>query len=121
MTGLIPFTIILQRGFRQYGQPHEFTLSKLKELEGDKATELYNTFETKLCLCECPSCSQRSPHPSYNCFRSCERITEMTENEKIALKLYQLCSCTCNFCRTQKMHTKENCLYCCENYSYKRH
>ena len=121
MTGPVPFTIILQRGFRQYGQPHEFTLNNMKELTGEKATELYNEFETKLCLCNCPSCSQKSPHPIYNCFRDCEKKSILGENEKLALKLYQLCSCTCNFCRSNKMHTKELCLYNCDNYTFKRH
>lgn len=112
-TGPVPFTIILQRGFRQYGQPHLTTLEYMNELTGEKGLEMYDKLASKLCICECNSCKNRSPHPVYNCVATCENIEELSENEKIDLRFYSKCRCICGYCISLGHHLIETCMYIC--------
>jgi hypothetical protein len=93
-----PFSYILQRGFRQYGQPHDSTLENMKEYTTGEAEKLFKNHSTKLCMCECDKCANRSPHPIFNCFVNCENAEKITEEEKLQLGLYRKCQCTCSFC-----------------------
>jgi hypothetical protein len=93
-----PFTAILQRGFRQYGQPHEATLESMEEYTMDDGKELYSDFTNRLCLCDCEACSNRSPHPMFNCRNECEYTPELEEKEKLTLGLYKRCHCGCATC-----------------------
>lgn len=121
LKGEEPFSIILLRGFRQYGQPHEETYKHMEEITNDKGKELYELNSSRLCLCTCSECSNRSPHPVYNCYRDCQVKEDLTEEDKLNLKLYQVCKCHCNFCTTISEHRKENCMYSCQKYTYNRH
>lgn len=120
LVGNDPFTIILQRGFRQYGQPRPEMLNSMKELTSEEGNKLYNEFSTKLCVCTCSYCSNKSPHPQYNCNSGCESTEQLAENEKLQLKLYSKCFCACNFCALQPNHTMELCMHQCESYKFKR-
>ena len=46
-------TIYLQRGYRQYGQPHECTLDAVVHIDEDEAAESYVGFKEKLCHTTC--------------------------------------------------------------------
>ena len=65
-------TIYLQRGYRQYGQPLESTLDAIVEIEQDEASESFQKYADKLCVCECEHCANVSPHSSHNCFFKCK-------------------------------------------------
>lgn len=112
------FKIILQRGFRQYGQPHINTLKNmtLLELIDDESKLLYEEFSEKLCLCDCEKCENRSPHPISNCTLSCLKVEEINENEKLKYRLYDECKCTCTFCIYSGKHLKEDCAGNCDIY-----
>lgn len=45
-------------------------LESLEEIE-DK-NDLFKKFESKLCMCECRTCSTRSPHMLASCSSDCE-------------------------------------------------
>ena len=64
--------------------------------------ELYQDFTTRLCMCNCSVCENRSPHPIYNCFHECENVEEITEDEKLRIGMYRKCYCTCTNCLTSK-------------------
>lgn len=49
-------------------------------------------------MCECEKCSNRSPHPIYNCFTECHEREDISEKEKLQLGLYRKCICTCAAC-----------------------
>ncbi len=90
-----PFVFVLQRGFRQYGQPHIKTLEAMEEISND---ELFINFTTRLCLCDCEECEKRSPHPIFNCFNKCLNVKELDEKEKLKIGLYKRCHCVCGTC-----------------------
>ena len=54
----------------------EMTLESLEEFD-DKETKLYEEFNLKLCMCDCQTCSVKSPHNQSNCFHECENSTEV--------------------------------------------
>lgn len=120
-TGPEPFTIILQRGFKQYGQPQEKTLEVMKEYEGENKEELFNSLTTRLCDCDCEACFNKSPHPVYNCYKNCKNIVELTEDQKLKYKVYAKCECACSTCVNIGKHTKDDCLKECVQYAFKRH
>lgn len=123
-TGEEPFHIILQRGFRQYGQPHLNTLNTMIELEGDKGKEMFNKFSTKLCNCDCEYCTYISPHPEYNCFHKCliNSKKEISEEDKLKEGFYKKCNCSCSACLNfLKDHRIDDCYMNCVNFKQKRH
>ena len=99
-----PFSFILQRGFRQYGQPHDATLENMQEFTGAESAKLFESHSTRLCMCECEKCANRSPHPLYNCYNECENAEKITEKEKLQLGMYRKCTCTCSFCLNCKSY-----------------
>jgi len=120
-TSQIAFTIILMRGFRQYGNPVETTISEMIELKNEEGERLYKQNNSRLCICQCSTCKYRSPHPIYNCYGQCENRVDIEENEKLKLGLYKKCRCSCSFCVLIQAHKKEQCLYNCSNYHYNKH
>lgn len=64
----------------------------------DQEKELFEKHSSKLCVCECSVCANRSPHPVYNCYKKCENVPELTEKEKLEIGLYKTCVCDCNHC-----------------------
>lgn len=120
-TSQVAFTIILLRGFRQYGNPLDSTLSEMTELKNEQSEILYQNNSSRLCICQCSSCKYRSPHPVYNCYGQCDNREEIDEKEKLKLGLYNRCKCSCNYCILIQEHKKEQCLYNCSSYHYERH
>lgn len=113
------FKILIQRGFRQYGQPHESTLKQMTELDLNNEINIsfYEDFANKLCLCNCENCDNRSPHPVSNCVLSCVKKEELSENDKLKYRLYDKCKCTCSFCFHLGDHLKEDCAGKCQIFS----
>ncbi len=111
LIGPLPFSLILQRGFRQYGQPHDVTLNAMIEYDhSEDKTKLFNEHYSRLCMCDCKVCANRSPHPIYNCYKECEKISDVTEKEKLEYGMYKKCICTCSFCLSkEKFHSIDDC------------
>jgi hypothetical protein len=59
---------------------------------------MYEKFTSRLCMCECKECANRSPHPIYNCYHSCQENEILSEQDKLKLQIYQKCRCTCSYC-----------------------
>lgn len=53
-------------------------MNAFEELE-DKtvASDLYEKFSSRLCMCSCESCEIKSPHPVFNCINECEKKEEV--------------------------------------------
>ena len=66
--------------------------------EGKIAENLFQKNYSRICMCECNICANRSPHPIYNCYQVCRNTKELTEIEKLDLGLYKKCICTCPYC-----------------------
>lgn len=71
-------------------------------MEEYKNDELFENHVAKICMCECDTCSNRSPHPGYNCYKDCEETKPLDEPEKLKLGLYKRCLCNCNICHLSK-------------------
>jgi hypothetical protein len=120
-TGPEPFTVIVQRGFKQYGQPQDNTLNAMKEYDGENKDDLFQSLTTRLCDCDCEYCFNKSPHPVYNCYNSCKNIEELTEDQKLKYKVYSKCHCSCNSCFNIGNHTRDDCIKSCVKHNIHRH
>jgi hypothetical protein len=83
-------------------------LESLEEFHYDKdgitSKDLYDKFSSRLCMCECKECANKSPHPVYNCYDSCEVNEKLSEQEKLKLQIYHKCKCTCSYCLNCKIN-----------------
>ena len=75
------------------------TLDNLEELK-EHADLLFERHTSRLCLCECGTCMNRSPHPMYNCFKECQAGDHFDEKEKLEYELYKECICKCKYCQS---------------------
>jgi len=83
--------------------------------------KLFKSHSTRLCMCECQKCANRSPHPIYNCYNVCETNEKLTEKEKLQFGLYRKYICTCSFCLTsEKNHLMDDCLVGCQSQTFRR-
>ena len=73
------------------------------EKDGISSKNMFEKFSSRLCMCECKECTNKSPHPIYNCYDICEENEKLTEQDKLTLQIYQKCKCTCSYCLTSKL------------------
>ena len=95
------FSITLQRGFRQYGNPASTTLKSMEIIEESPS------FEHRICDCDCKAC-QQSVHPVYNCLSYCQK-SETKRLEHIE------CWCVCSECILKGAHSRKDCYYFCKS------
>jgi hypothetical protein len=78
----------------------EYSKSGNEYIEEDPkiAEDLFENNNSRLCMCECGECSVRSPHPVYNCFKTCENAEIISEQEKLKMQVYKQCLCSCSYC-----------------------
>jgi hypothetical protein len=61
-----PYTLVLRRGYRQYGQPSKETLSAMCVMETEN-----NVWSSKrVCTCCCEKCTTKISHPIHACCSS---------------------------------------------------
>ncbi len=65
--------LLLQRGFRQYGNPLGSTLRGLREVAEDGLD--FHLFNRKACFCDCKKCRARGVHSLANCESDCQDDT----------------------------------------------
>lgn len=92
--------ILIQRGFRQYGQPQESMVSNMKVIEQDAS------YEHGLCNCNCEICAKEK-HPIYNCLGTCQA------SDHAKLK-YIECWCLCSECILKGGHSRKDCHHTCK-------
>ncbi len=82
-------------------------MESLEEFHYDKdginSKDMFEKFSSRLCMCECKECANKSPHPIYNCYDVCEENEKLSEQDKLKLQVYQKCQCTCSYCLTSKI------------------
>lgn len=74
----------------------------MEEFKDEEGKQLFDNLSTKLCMCECEECNNRSPHPIYSCFHDCVNAEKMEEKEKLQIGLYKRCLCSCATCVKSK-------------------
>eukprot|EP01017_Pseudomicrothorax_dubius_P024605 TRINITY_DN26149_c0_g1_i1.p1 TRINITY_DN26149_c0_g1~~TRINITY_DN26149_c0_g1_i1.p1 ORF type:complete len:149 (+),score=22.73 TRINITY_DN26149_c0_g1_i1:189-635(+) len=108
-----PGSVYLQRGFRQYGNPHEETMNAMTILEEKTLDRDLNT--ERICECDCAACKQRWRHSVHNCSRDC--ISRPFNPEILELKERNLaCMCTCAYCTSGVLnanHKQHQCVTKC--------
>lgn len=92
--------IVIERGFRQFGNPVEAVLQKMKIK--NQSPE----YEHRVCTCDCELCTQAS-HPVYNCLTWCLKSTSYKEK-------YLECWCICSECIQRGAHTQKDCHFTCK-------
>ncbi|CAG9314901.1 unnamed protein product [Blepharisma stoltei] len=92
--------ILLQRGFRQYGQPLEEMTKNMSVIEEK------TSYEHAMCLCNCEVCSQNK-HPAYNCISTCQH----SKNKKLK---HVECWCLCSECIVRGAHSRKDCYHTCK-------
>jgi hypothetical protein len=86
-------TVLLNRGYRHYGQPLQSTLDAIVEIRDDDNDKDFIAHNQRLCTCDCDHCRNISPHAVHNCFYKCmERLTFDDKTMK-KLGLYADCQC----------------------------
>ncbi len=92
--------VMIQRGFRQYGNP-------VAEAEGFmKVIEKEPDYEHRICTCDCEKC-QGSVHPVYNCLTWCLKSA-------VNKAQYIECWCICSECIQKGAHSVKDCFYSCK-------
>ena len=92
--------LIIQRGYRQYGQPMTNTTSCMEVIEDNP------DYEHRNCLCECEQCV-KSPHPVNNCDHFC-----LVKHEERNMQNIE-CWCLCSYCILVGAHSKMDCMHTC--------
>lgn len=92
--------ILIERGFRQYGNP----IPAVQELM--KVIDPVSVYEHRLCHCTCEKCKV-SPHPVYNCLTWC-----LAENHFQTQHIE--CWCICSECIQKGSHTLKDCFHICK-------
>lgn len=93
-------SILIQRGFRQYGIPGANMLERMSVVEDSPS------YEHRICQCDCDTCSQ-TVHPVYNCMSRCLN----TDKRKFK---YIECWCMCSHCIMLDSHTRKDCHFACK-------
>mmetsp|Transcript_1218 Transcript_1218/g.1280 ORF Transcript_1218/g.1280 Transcript_1218/m.1280 type:complete len:333 (+) Transcript_1218:37-1035(+) len=118
--GQEPLTLDLQRGFRQYGQPHEETLEHM-EVQPERVKE-FNEYEQRMCSCMCSYCSSLKAHPVHNCRFLCETQKKSKKDFYDREERLNQCHCQCYGCQEMAeishRHSYDDCKYRCISSPY---
>jgi hypothetical protein len=92
--------ISIERGFRQYGNPVEGVLEKMKVLNQ------VPDYEHRSCACDCELCA-KGTHPVYNCLSWCLKGDAYKEK-------FIECWCICSECIQKGAHARKDCHFSCK-------
>lgn len=113
-------TILLQRGYRQYGYMQPETLSNLELISTpDNITIDYILNVRRKCYCDCSNCADRKNHHFINCRVDCLHNEIYDKRDILSeTKFQQICNCDCEFCFSGLIitnHRKMDCVMHCKN------
>jgi hypothetical protein len=92
--------ISIERGFRQYGNPVEGVLEKMKVLNQ------VPDYEHRSCACDCELCA-KGTHPVYNCLSWCLKGDAYKEK-------FIECWCICSECIQKGAHARKDFHFSCK-------